>query len=375
MHSPISRRALAIGGALCALTFAVAACGSDNNNSTSSSGGGASTTSANKAQKVGVLLPDTKSSVRWESFDRPLLQAAFKSAGVPVTIDNAQGDKSTQQQQAEQLITNGAKVLLLVNLDSGSGAAIEANAQSRGVKVIDYDRLTLKGQAAYYVSFDNVKVGELQGQGLVKCLGSAAKPAIAELNGSPTDNNATLFKQGYDSVLKPLYSSGKATKVADQSVPDWDNQKALTIFEQMLQKSNNKIDGVLAANDGLGNSAISAIKARKLKQLPVTGQDATPQGIQNILSGDQCMTVYKAVKKEADAASKLAIALATGKQPEAGLVNGKTNDTARDVPSVLLTPQAITKDNLKVVFDDGFLKPSEVCVGKYASLCTKAGIS
>ena len=375
MHSPISRRALAIGGALCALTFAVAACGSDNNNSTSSSGGGASTTSGSKAQKVGVLLPDTKSSVRWESFDRPLLQAAFKSAGVPVTIDNAQGDKSTQQQQAEQLITNGAKVLLLVNLDSGSGAAIEANAQSRGVKVIDYDRLTLKGQAAYYVSFDNVKVGQLQGQGLVKCLGSASKPAIAELNGSPTDNNATLFKQGYDSVLKPLYSSGKATKVADQSVPDWDNQKALTIFEQMLQKSNNKIDGVLAANDGLGNSAISAIKARKLKQIPVTGQDATPQGIQNILSGDQCMTVYKAVKKEADAASKLAIALATGKQPEAGLVNGKTNDTARDVPSVLLTPEAITKDNVKVVFDDGFLKPSEVCVGKYASLCTKAGIS
>jgi D-xylose transport system substrate-binding protein len=374
-HSPISRRALAIGGALCALTFAVAACGSDDNNSTSSNGGAASTTSGSKAQKVGVLLPDTKSSVRWESFDRPLLQAAFKSAGVPVTINNAQGDKSTQQQQAEQLITNGAKVLLLVNLDSGSGAAIEANAASRGVKVIDYDRLTLKGQAAYYVSFDNVKVGELQGQGLVKCLGSAAKPAIAELNGSPTDNNATLFKQGYDSVLKPLYSSGKATKVADQSVPDWDNQKALTIFEQMLQKANNKIDGVLAANDGLGNSAISAIKARKLKQLPVTGQDATPQGIQNILSGDQCMTVYKAVKKEADAASKLAIALATGKEPEAGLVNGKTNDTARDVPSVLLTPEAITKDNLKVVFDDGFLKPSEVCVGKYASLCTKAGIS
>ena len=374
MHSPISRRALAIGMALCVLAFAVAACGSDDNKSSSSSSSGGGST-ASKAQKVGVLLPDTKSSVRWESFDRPLLQAAFKAAGVPVTIDNAQGDKSTQQQQAEQLITNGAKVLLLVNLDSGSGAAIEANAQSRGVKVIDYDRLTLKGSAAYYVSFDNVKVGELQGQGLVDCLGSAAKPAIAELNGSPTDNNATLFKQGYDSVLKPLYSSGKATKVADQSVPDWDNQKALTIFEQMLAKASNKIDGVLAANDGLGNSAISAIKARKLKQIPVTGQDATPQGIQNILSGDQCMTVYKAVKKEADAASKLAISLATGKPVESGLVNGKTNDTARDVPSVLLTPEAITKDNIKVVFDDGFLKPTDVCVGKYASLCTKAGLS
>jgi len=176
-------------------------------------------------------------------------------------------------------------------------------------------------------------------------------------------------------VLKPLYASGKAKKVADQSVPDWDNQQALTIFEQMLQKTNNKIDGVLAANDGLGNSVISALKARKLKQIPVTGQDATPQGIQNILSGDQCMTVYKAVKLEADAASKLAIALATGKAPPAGLVNGKTNDTARDVPSVLLKPAAITKDNIKVVFDDGFLKPSEVCVGKYTSLCQQAGIT
>ena len=234
---------------------------------------------------------------------------------MPVTIQNAQGDKSTQQQQAEQMITNGAKVLLLVNLDSGSGAAIEANAKSRGVKVIDYDRLTLKGSAAYYVSFDNVKVGKLQGQGLVDCLGSSGTPNIAELNGSPTDNNATLFKQGYDSVLKPLYDAGKAKKVADQSVPDWDNQKALTIFEQMLQKTNNKIDGVLAANDGLGNAAISALKARKLKQIPVTGQDATLQGMQNILAGDQCMTVYKAIKKEADAASKLAIALAKGEKP------------------------------------------------------------
>src|SRR4051812_26638938 len=218
------------------LAVAVAACGSDDKSSTS---GGSS--SGGKADKVGVLLPDTKSSVRWESFDRPLLSKAFKAAGVPVTIQNAQGDKSTQQQQAEQMITNGAKVLLLVNLDSGSGAAIEANAKSRGVKVIDYDRLTLKGQADYYVSFDNVQVGKLQGQGLVNCLtkSGASDPSIAELNGSPTDNNATLFKQGYDSVLNPLYKAGKAKKVADQSVPDWDNQKALTIFEQMLQKTNN----------------------------------------------------------------------------------------------------------------------------------------
>jgi len=163
-------------------------------------------------------------------------------------------------------------------------------------------------------------------------------------------------------------------KVADQSVPDWDNQKALTIFEQMLQKESNKIDGVLAANDGLGNAAISAIKARKLKQIPVTGQDATAEGIQNILAGDQCMTVYKAIKQEADAASKLAIALSKKQSPAAGLVNGQSNDTKRQVPSVLLKPQAITKDNVNVVFDDGFLKKSDVCTGKYAQLCTAAGV-
>src|SRR5829696_4248392 len=242
MRSPTSRRTLAIAGVLSALAFGVAACGDDDD------GGGGGSGSSGDAEKVAVLLPDTKSSVRWESFDRPLLQQAFKAAGVPVTIQNAQGDKSAQQQQAEQAITNGAKVLLLTNLDSGSGAAIQSNAKSRGVKVIDYDRLTLKGSGDYYVSFNNVEVGKLQGEGLVKCLeeGGASVPNVAELNGSPTDNNATLFKQGYDSVLDPMYKDSKAKKVADQSVPDWDNQQALTIFEQMLQKTNNKIDGVLA---------------------------------------------------------------------------------------------------------------------------------
>jgi D-xylose transport system substrate-binding protein len=361
--------AFAVAGAV------FAGCGSSDDSS--SSGGSTSTTGGGgKAQKVAVLLPDTKSSIRWESFDRPLLQKSFDAAGVPVEIQNAQGDKSAQQQQAEQAITNGAKILLLTNLDSGSGAAIEANAKSRGVKVIDYDRLTLKGSSDYYVSFDNVAVGKLQGEGLKKCLadGGASNPNIAELNGSPTDNNATLFKQGYDSVLDPMYKDGEAKKVADQSVPEWDNQQALTIFEQMLQKTNNKIDGVVAANDGLGNAVISALKQRKLKAIPVTGQDATPQGIQHILAGDQCMTVYKAVQKEADAASQLAIALSKGTQPAAGLVNGKSDDGSRQVPSVLLQPVAITKDNVDVPFKDGFLKKEDVCTGQYADLCTKAGI-
>src|SRR5918994_6729558 len=259
----------------CAL--AVAGCGDDDSGSSSGGGGGGG---GEEAGKVAVLLPDSKSSVRWETVDRPFLRKAFDDAGVEAEIVNAEGDKSTQQQQAEQAITNGAKVILLVNLDSGSGAAIAANAKSQGVKVIDYDRLTLDTDAQdYYVSFDNEEVGKLQGQGLVDCVGDKKGAQIAVLNGSPTDNNATLFKNGYDSVINPKFDSGEWKEIDDQSVPEWDNQQALTIFEQILQKNDNKVDGVLAANDGLANAAISALKQRKLPQVPVTGQDATAQGI------------------------------------------------------------------------------------------------
>jgi D-xylose transport system substrate-binding protein len=349
----------------------VAACGSDDNSSSSSKSSGTATAAA-KAGKVGVLLPDSKSSVRWETVDRPFLKKAFADAGVEADIQNAEGDKSTQQQQAEQMITNGAKVLLLVNLDSGSGAAIQANANSRGVKVIDYDRLTLGGSADYYVSFNNVKVGELQGQGLATCLGDK-NANIVFLNGSPTDNNATLFAQGAHQVLDPKIDAGTYKKVAEQAVPDWDNQKALTIFEQMLQKTGNKIDGVLAANDGLGNAAVSALKARKLPQIPVTGQDATLQGVQNVLTGDQCMTVYKKIEDEANAAAKLAIALAKGQTPEAPA--DTTNNQKKDVPSVLLTPVAVTKDNVKdYVNNADFPKVEEICAGKVAQACKDAGL-
>jgi D-xylose transport system substrate-binding protein len=351
----------------CAL--AVAGCGDDDSGSSGGGGGGGG---GEKAGKVAVLLPDSKSSVRWETVDRPFLAEAFKAAGVEATIQNAEGDKSTQQQQAEQAITNGAKVLLLVNLDSGSGAAIAANAKSQDVKVIDYDRLTLKGDSDYYVSFDNEQVGKLQGEGLVNCLGDKKPANVAVLNGSPTDNNATLFKNGYDSVINPKFDSGDWKKVDDQSVPDWDNQKALTIFEQMLQKSGNKIDGVLAANDGLGNAAISAVKQRKLPQIPVTGQDATLQGVQNIVNGDQCMTVYKAIKKEADAAADLAIALAKGETPDAP---DTINNETKDIPAVFLDPVAVTKDNIKEYLGEpDFPKKEEICAGKLASKCDELGL-
>jgi D-xylose transport system substrate-binding protein len=362
-----------------ALALVAVGCGDDDDeDSGGGSSGSAATTEGGGGEvgKVAVLLPDSKSSVRWETVDRPSLQAAFEAAGVEADIQNAEGDKSTQQQQAEQAITNGAKVLLLVNLDSGSGAAIAANAKSRDVKVIDYDRLTLDTDATdYYVSFDNEKVGELQGQGLVDCLEASGKekPAVAVLNGSPTDNNATLFKNGYDSIINPKFESGEWTEVDDQSVPDWDNQRALTIFEQMLQKAKNNVDGVLAANDGLGNAAISALKQRKLDQIPVTGQDATLQGIQNIVAGDQCMTVYKAVKKEADAAAELAIALAKGEEPQ--VETTPIDNGTREVPSVLLEPVPVTKDNIgEYIGEPDFPKKEEICTGELASACEEAGL-
>jgi D-xylose transport system substrate-binding protein len=319
--------------------------------------------------QVAVLLPDTKSSVRWETQDRRFLAAAFRKAGISHTILNAEGSAQKQRAQAEQALTNGAKVILLVNLDSGSGRAIQTLATARGAKVIDYDRLTLKGRTAYYVSFDNVQVGRLMGQGIVADLRArnVRNPVVAELNGSPTDNNATLFKQGYDSVLKPLYNRGTFRKGPDQWVPQWDNQRALTIFEQMLSRTNNRINAVAAANDGLANAVITALKARRLRPIPVSGQDATAQGIQNVISGWQSGSVYKSIRLEAEAAARLAIALARGQTPQG--VNGRVNDGSRNVPSVLLKPVWITKRNYTTLFREGFLKRSEVCRGAYARFC------
>jgi len=323
---------------------------------------------------IAVLLPDSQSSDRWETEDRPFLDAAFKAAGVTYSIDNANGDKQKQITQAEAAITNGAKVILLVDLDAGSGAAIIQEAHAAKISVIDYDRLTLSkvDSADFYVSFDNVAVGKLQGQGLVDAITAAKLPTpvkVAELNGSPTDNNATLFKQGYDSVLTPLYTAGTYVKVDDQSVPDWDNRQAETIFEQMLTKANGKIDAAVAANDGLGGAVITALANQKLATIPVTGQDATIGGIQYILAGKQSMTVYKGIKAQANAAAGLAVALLNGKDTST-MATGKTNNGFKDVPSVLLTPVAVTKANIATtVIADGFRKWSEICVGDFAQYC------
>jgi D-xylose transport system substrate-binding protein len=310
-----------------------------------------------------VLLPDTKSSARYELFDRPYLAAAFKAAGVPATVVNAQADPQKQRSQADDCLANGAKVVLLDQLDPASGAAITNAVVAKGGKVIDYDRLVVGSKASYYVSFDNVKVGVLQGKGLAAALKSKKGAVVAELNGGITDNNAKLFKKGYDSVLNPLYKRGVLKKAtAGDQWTDWDPVKGQTIFEQMLARNSNRIDGVLSANDGLAGAVVATLKSHGLKPVALTGQDATPTGVQFIIAGLQSGTVYKSVRLEAAAAAKAAIDIIKGNPVK---TNGKVSGT----PSILLTPVWITKHNYKLLFKDGFVKKSQVCSGTYAKFC------
>jgi len=334
----------------------------------------ASSASAAGAQ-VGVILPDAASSARWETADRVFLAAAFKKAGVTADIQNANGDKAKFATIADQMLAKGVKVLIMAGLDSPSTAAIQAKAAKSGVKTIDYDRLTLAGSASYYVSFDNVAVGKLQGQGIKSCLDKAGKKSasIVYLNGSPTDNNATLFKQGYDSVLRPMIKSGAYTLVDDQAVPDWDNAKGGVIFEQQLTKAGGKLDAVVSANEGLGLAAVAVLKKNGLNgKVCVSGQDATADGLAAILTGDLSNTVYKGIKAQANATATLAVALVKG--TKVTTATGKTNDGKRDVPSVLLVPVGITKANVKVVIADGFQTRAAVCKIATEAVCKANGI-
>jgi D-xylose transport system substrate-binding protein len=347
------------------LALSLAACGEDDGGGADNGGGGAAD------GKIGVILPDTESSVRWESADRPALEAAFKEADVEYSIQNAEGDAEKMAQIADSMIADGVTVLAIVNLDSASGAAIQEKAKSQGVATIDYDRLTLGGSAEYYVSFDNTVVGELQGQGLADCLGD--KPAnIVYLNGSPTDNNATLFSRGAHSVLDKITNY---KVVGEQAVPDWDNDEAAVIFEQLYTQADGKVDGVLAANDGLAGAVIGILeKNGRAGKVPVTGQDATVEGLQNVLAGTQCMTVYKSAKQEAGALAEAAIALVQGDEAE---TTGTTKDSesGREVPSILLEPESITKENVGDVIEDGGQKLEDVCTAEFQKACADAGLS
>ena len=327
--------------------------------------------------QVGVILPDSASSPRWETDDRPLLAAAFKAAGVTYDIQNALGDKTKFATIAQAMLTEGVKVLVLVNLDSPSAAAVEATAKKQGVATIDYDRLTLGGSANYYVSFDNVKVGVLQGTGIVACLKAhkVAKPRVVYLNGSPTDNNATLFKQGYASVVGPYLKATGGTLVDDKSVANWDNTLAGTVFEQQLTKAGGKLDAVVSANEGLGLAAVAVLKKNNLNgKTCVSGQDASAAGLAAILTGDLSNTVYKPIAAEANAAAALAISLVKGTK---AATNGFTADSTvkgRKVPSVLLTPTTITKKNVEVTVTDKFRTAAEICAIAGAAACAANGV-
>jgi D-xylose transport system substrate-binding protein len=331
---------------------------------------------------IGVLLPDSTTSARYETFDRPYLMKAFQAAGLSASdlkIDNAQGIAATMQTQAEADITQGATVLLIDPIDSGSGAAIEANAISKGVKVIDYDRLVKGGAAGRtYVSFDNVKVGQLIGQGEIDCIAAwnVSKPNILIMDGDPTDNNALLFAQGYNGVLKPKFDDGSYVKVGEPA-GTWTPSVAQTTFEQQFSAHPN-INAAVTPNDDNANAVIAALQKNSIapKKFPTTGQDASLSGLQNILKGYQCGTVYKPIYLEAQGAAAIALYLRAGKSVPSGLANGTTKDGSADISSVLLTPQWVTTQNLEsTVIKDGAVKASDLCVAAVAAACTTNGIS
>jgi D-xylose transport system substrate-binding protein len=374
-----TRRTAAVWAAGLGLTMVLAACGQ--NTAAPSSGGGQQSAAAPAADaiKVGVILPETESSARWEGFDKPLLQQAMQAEGLAPDIQNAQGDEQKFSTLADGMISSGVKVLVIASITSESGAAVAAKAKAQGIPTIDYDRLSLGGTSDYYVSFDNEKVGELQGQGLVQGLQGKTNPQIIEIEGAPTDNNATLFYNGQQRVLKPKYDSGEYKLVQSQRIEDWDNQIGGTTFEQILTGNGGKVEGVVAANDGLAGAVITVLTKYGLNgQVPVTGQDATPDGLQAILRGDQYMTVYKPIKQEADATAKLTAALAKG---DTAAADALATDTVADpkgnrqVKSALLEPQLITRDNVKKVIDDGQVKASEVCVAETNAACQELAIS
>lgn len=354
------------------------ACGGDDDKDSSSgstatsSGGG----SGGESKTIALLLPESKTA-RYEAQDRPGFTNALKQLcpNCKVIYSNADQDASKQQSQAESAITNGADVLVLDPVDAESAGAMVTRAQQSKVPVISYDRLIANAPVDYYISFDNLKVGKLQGEYLIKALGEPKGKSIVMINGAPTDSNAAMFKKGALSVLDP--SGVDIAKSYD--TPDWSPDKAQTEMEQAITAlGKDKIDGVYAANDGTAGGAIAAMKGGGIDptKVPVTGQDAELAGIQRIVKGEQFMTVYKAPKPETEAAAKLAYALATGKGAPAGLINGKTNNGKVDVPSVLLNPVAVTKDNIKdTVVADGTYTVAQICKGQFAVACKAAGLT
>jgi D-xylose transport system substrate-binding protein len=360
------RKAIALAGAAAALLVGLAGCGTTSSAGSSTGSGGATN------NKVGVLLPDTASSPRWVSADPNEINKQCIAYKLTCYVDNANGSATTQLSQAQALINAGVGVLLVVNLDPGSGKAIEDLAQQHNVVTIDYDRLTTGGSASYYVSYDNVKVGEDQGTALTQCPQVQGKSTVnyVEIDGAPTDNNATLFAQGYNSVLskQPGWH-----KLADQT-GNWDAATAQTVFTTMLGQ-HPTVNAVMVANDTMAQSVINVLTSQGLAgKVAVSGQDATAGGLDNIMSGTQCFTIYKPVANEADVAVKLAGEILAGQKPTAPRTT-KDPTTGREVPSFLADPTVITKANVALPVTDGYLTAAAVCpTPALAKLCNANGI-
>jgi D-xylose transport system substrate-binding protein len=369
-----------------ALALVTAACGDDDDGGTA---GGTESPADGGEGSIWVLLPDTESSDRWEEDDRRYFAENFEAAGLAdgedFTIVNAEGDAATQQSQAEQAINDGASVIVLTSLDTGSGATIIDQATEAGVQVLEYDRFNTGGAGgAAYVSFDNVAVGATMAEVLEPVIdGLGLDPVrVVELNGGEEDNNSFLFKSGYDATVQERVSAGDWELVADQHVPGWDNQEALTIMEQILVDQNNGVDAVFAANDGLAASAANAIEAAGIGPLPISGQDATAEGMQNVLLGRQTMSVYKPIQSEAGLASAVALAMRAGDDIlsetfdfEYELIGieaetGQPTDEPEGdgvVPYFGLTPIGVTEENMAdTVIADEFRTVEEICTGDVA---------
>jgi D-xylose transport system substrate-binding protein len=375
--------------------FALAACGS-------SGGGGGDSTAANtstgaatsssaapatsaavssaapggaidgKGAKVGIILPDTTSSPRWVTADPTALAADCKTYNLTCDIQNADASASKMKTIAQQMEGNGVKVLMIVDLDAASGAAIEQQAKKAGVITVDYDRLTPGGGAALYVSFDNVKVGEVQGTALTQCpqVKGAKSVKYVDIDGAPTDNNAKLFAQGYDKVLG---STPGWTRVAKQT-GQWDAPTAGRVFNSMFA-SHNDIKAVMVANDTMAGAVITDLKRAHLAgKVAVSGQDASAAGLQQILDGNQCFTIYKPSKLEADPAIKAIAQLANGQVPDTSGVTIEDPQTHAKVPAILATPIAVTKANVADPINDKYTPKNTVCKGSYVAKCSAAGV-
>jgi D-xylose transport system substrate-binding protein len=347
--------------------------------STTKTGGGGG--SSGGAKKIALLLPEIKTT-RYEAEDRPAFEAKVKAlcSDCQILYSNANQQADQQLNQADAALTNGAKVMVLDAVDAKSAASIVAKAKAQNVPVIAYDRLILNADVDYYISFDNEQVGKLQGQSLVKKLKDDGKSgSIVMINGSPDDNNATLFKKGAHSVL-----DGSGFKIGKEyDTPTWSPDKAQTEMDQAITAlGKNGFVGVYAANDGTGGGAIAAMKGAGIdpSSRPVTGQDAELAAVQRILTGEQYMTVYKAIRPQAEQAAQLAVDLVNGDTSAAqALAKTKTNNGQKDVPSIILTPIAATKANAKQtvgqMISDGHIKPAQLCTGAIASVCSQLGIS